>query len=806
MKFRVLLLCLILIKQTYSLSCPAGSYLLSHRTKCYTCQAGFSCAGDNSRVRCKSGYYAENPGSTSCKICPASHRCYYVYNAPVQCSKGYYQNQTGQKFCKKCNAGEYNIQTGRSTKCDICPVGHRCFYIDDAPIKCSKGEYQDLPGQTSCKWCNAGEYSLEIGRSTKCDICPVGHRCLYIDDAPIKCSKGYYQNQTGQRSCKQCSAGEYSLEIGRSTKCDICPVGHRCFYIDNAPIKCSKGYYQNQTGQRSCKQCSAGEYSLEIGRSTKCDICPVGHRCFYIDNAPIKCSKGYYQNQTGQRSCKQCSAGEYSLEIGRSTKCDICPVGHRCFYIDNAPIKCSKGYYQNQTGQRSCKQCSAGEYSLEIGRSTKCDICPVGHRCFYIDNAPIKCSKGYYQNQTGQRSCKQCSAGEYSLEIGRSTKCDICPVGHRCYYVNEPPIKCSKGYYQNQTGQRSCKQCSAGEYSLESGRSTKCDICPVGHRCYYVSIPPIKCSKGQYQDLPGQTSCKWCKGGQYNVQTGSTKCESCPAGSKCPFVNTIPQLCWKGMYSPAESLKCFSCPSGNFCPSRSSLPIAPNNDTLLKSKIHNVAKYAAEAYQNINDSAFNGLRLIDSNKRVHGFVKYKGKAIIVSFRGTVDTKGWINNAKFLKRDYQSCKGCKVHTGFSKFYNSVQMHLLAKVSALSHAHPNSKVIVTGHSLGGAMATLAAVELAKAGYKTDLITYGSPRVGNKQFSKYVDNTMNGLNLRVTYKKDIVTASPPQSIGYWHVGREMHYTDLNTGYKLPPKTDVNYNRLNFDDHKMVNYQKLN
>ncbi|CAB4004099.1 mastigoneme [Paramuricea clavata] len=653
MKFRALLLCLILIKQAFSLSCPAGSYFSSYSNKCYTCPAGSSCVGDNSRVRCKSGYYAENPGSTSCKICPAGHKCYYTDDAPVECSKGYYQDQTGQGSCKRCSSGEYNIQTGRSTKCDICPVGHGCWYIDGAPVKCSKGYYQDLPGKTSCK------------------------------------------------------------------------------------------------------RCSSGEYNIQTGRSTKCDICPVGHGCWYIGQEPVKCSKGYYQDLPGQISCKRCSSGEYNIQTGRSTKCDICPVGHGCWYIGQEPVKCSKGYYQDLPGQISCKRCSSGEYSIQTGRSTKCDICPAGHACWYRNREPGKCSKGYYQDFPGKTSCKRCSSGEYNIQTGRSTKCDICPVGHACWYRNREPAKCSKGYYQ---------------------------------------------------DLPGQTSCKRCKGGQYNLQTGSTTCESCPAGSKCPNADKIPQPCGEGKYSSAESLKCSPCPSGTFCPSPSSLPIAPNNDTLLKSKIHNVAKYAAEAYQNKNDSALNSLRLIDSDNKVHGFVKYKGKTIIVSFRGTVDTKGWINNAKFLKRDYQSCKGCKVHTGFSTFYNSVQMQLLAKVSAFSHAHPNSKVIVTGHSLGGALATLAAVELAKAGYNTDLITYGSPRVGNKQFSEYVDKTMNGLNLRVTYKKDIVTASPPQSIGYWHVGREMHYTDLNTGYKLPPKIDVNYNRLNFGDHKMVNYEKLN
>jgi predicted lipase len=123
----------------------------------------------------------------------------------------------------------------------------------------------------------------------------------------------------------------------------------------------------------------------------------------------------------------------------------------------------------------------------------------------------------------------------------------------------------------------------------------------------------------------------------------------------------------------------------------------------------------------------------------------------------------------------------------------------------YVHQNSKVLVTGHSLGAAMATLAAVDLANAGYDTDLITFGSPRVGNKAFSEYVNNTVNGVNLRVTHGNDIVTVFPPQLTGYHHVGREVHYIDPSTMYKLPPNTDVKRIRLSGRDHKKEFYKDL-
>ena len=88
-------------------------------------------------------------------------------------------------------------------------------------------------------------------------------------------------------------------------------------------------------------------------------------------------------------------------------------------------------------------------------------------------------------------------------------------------------------------------------------------------------------------------------------------------------------------------------------------------------------------------------------------------------------------------------------------------MLAKVKALSLVHSNSIVIIIGHSLGGALATLAAVDLVpRLDIRSILITYGSPRVGNKQFSEYVDKNLHGLNLRVTLKNDVVTVIPPKS----------------------------------------------
>eukprot|EP00435_Cladocopium_sp_Y103_P035604 s1276_g9.t1 len=69
----------------------------------------------------------------------------------------------------------------------------------------------------------------------------------------------------------------------------------------------------------------------------------------------------------------------------------------------------------------------------------------------------------------------------------------------------------------------------------------------------------------------------------------------------------------------------------------------------------------------------------------------------------------------------------VHTGFQTSYLSIADELLAALQESS-----GPVCLIGYSLGGALATLAAVHLCCSGFtQIDLITFGSPRVGNEVF---------------------------------------------------------------------------
>ena len=96
---------------------------------------------------------------------------------------------------------------------------------------------------------------------------------------------------------------------------------------------------------------------------------------------------------------------------------------------------------------------------------------------------------------------------------------------------------------------------------------------------------------------------------------------------------------------------------------------------------------------------------------IQGFAGYLPdiKAILLSFRGSVDTKNWIANLETTSTTYPSCSGCHVHSGFYRAYKGVSPSVRKIIGELQAKYRNIPVIITGHSLGGAMAILSALDL-------------------------------------------------------------------------------------------------
>lgn len=101
------------------------------------------------------------------------------------------------------------------------------------------------------------------------------------------------------------------------------------------------------------------------------------------------------------------------------------------------------------------------------------------------------------------------------------------------------------------------------------------------------------------------------------------------------------------------------------------------------------------------------------------------KEIVLSYRGTHSAKAFIGDLyAFPVTDVPSiCLTCTVHSGFWTTFQLTEDSVKAKLQEAHDLHKDYKIIVTGHSLGGALATLAAVRFRQTlNLAMDLYTYG------------------------------------------------------------------------------------
>ncbi|KAF5021977.1 hypothetical protein F66182_5968 [Fusarium sp. NRRL 66182] len=161
---------------------------------------------------------------------------------------------------------------------------------------------------------------------------------------------------------------------------------------------------------------------------------------------------------------------------------------------------------------------------------------------------------------------------------------------------------------------------------------------------------------------------------------------------------------------------------------------------------------------------------VGSKTGIGGYVSSDSsrKEIVVSIRGSSNIRNWLTNLDFDQSDCSLTPGCGVHSGFQNAWTEISQRASAAVASARKANPSFKVIATGHSLGGAVATLAAAALRAAGTPVDIYTFGAPRLGNAQLSAFISNQPGG-EYRLTHGKDPVPRLPPLVFGYRHTSPE-------------------------------------
>ncbi|ETV95651.1 hypothetical protein H310_11071 [Aphanomyces invadans] len=181
--------------------------------------------------------------------------------------------------------------------------------------------------------------------------------------------------------------------------------------------------------------------------------------------------------------------------------------------------------------------------------------------------------------------------------------------------------------------------------------------------------------------------------------------------------------------------------------------------------------------------------LFDKGTDTYGWVARGDKRIVVTFRGTQSAANTVTDLKYrfavptweCNRD--DLNKTRVHVGFWSAYITVQQQLKRVLRDTIKNMGDVQIYFTGHSLGGALATLAAFDIAtdatfNLNEEVVMYSFGAPRVGNHEFAKaykhYVPNAY-----RVCNDGDAIVGAPKRSVQlayfvkslcYKHVGKAV------------------------------------
>ena len=177
-------------------------------------------------------------------------------------------------------------------------------------------------------------------------------------------------------------------------------------------------------------------------------------------------------------------------------------------------------------------------------------------------------------------------------------------------------------------------------------------------------------------------------------------------------------------------------------------------------------------------------------------LKYIDNVIYIAFAGTDSLKDICMNVEIAKQiiPYDNTdSNIRVHSGFIKAYKSVRdqiSHIVKAILPICMQEP--KIFISGHSLGGAIALLCAIDIQyNFNIEPYTFTFGQPRVGNAEFAKSTVKRLFNY-FRFVNGDDTVTMFP--KLGYYHCPKLVEIGNKSK-WKL----------FSFEDHKMNNYKRI-
>lgn len=143
-----------------------------------------------------------------------------------------------------------------------------------------------------------------------------------------------------------------------------------------------------------------------------------------------------------------------------------------------------------------------------------------------------------------------------------------------------------------------------------------------------------------------------------------------------------------------------------------------------------------------------------------GYIAENQEMVLVAIKGSDHLFDWLANGRFLQSKFDDLAGiekARVHSGvageFRRLYSAVKVALEQKEIGFK------PVLITGHSLGGALATILTYRLYLDGYNiAALNVFGQPKFANDVFANQLERVIGKFTTHVISSADVVASLPP------------------------------------------------
>lgn len=210
------------------------------------------------------------------------------------------------------------------------------------------------------------------------------------------------------------------------------------------------------------------------------------------------------------------------------------------------------------------------------------------------------------------------------------------------------------------------------------------------------------------------------------------------------------------------------------------------------------------------DNGFSDVETFNA-KSSQGFVAKHQKIIVVSFRGTDQIVDWLDNTNFMQHEISLGR---VHKGFYFALQDIWQDMQKTIK--KYRDNGQSLWITGHSLGGALASLAAIDLVEQDQPFNgTYTFGQPRCCDRKIARIMNVEAKSRLYRFHNQNDIIPRMPQRSMGYSHLGTFVYIdkdkklsSNVNWWYQFTDAISGTWEAIReqgldyIRDHDMKNY----